>query len=98
MKCNTLKCKELIIRNKCNETTYPTIMNIEQKNKLTILGGTIQSNCKFSEHIKNKLSQANKCLYVIRGLRKEGYNQKEIDLLFKSLVLSKLTYGLSVYG
>ena len=40
---------------------------------------------------KAKLSGANKCLFVIRGLRKEGYRQKDVDLLFKSIVLSKLT-------
>ena len=33
-----------------------------------------------------KLSEANKCLFVLRGLSREGY------------VLSKLTYGLSIYG
>lgn len=52
----------------------------------------------FTQHIKIKLSEANKCLYVIRGLRKEGYSQDEIDLLFKAIVLPKLTYGLVVYG
>ena len=39
-----------------------------------------------------------KCLFVIKGLRKEGHGQKDVDLLFKSIVLSKLTYGLSIYG
>ena len=34
-------------------------------------------------------------MFVIRGLRKEGYGQKDADLLFKSIVL---TYGLSFYG
>ena len=48
--------------------------------------------------IKAKLGEANRCLYVIRGLRKEGYNQEDIDLFFKSVVLSKLTYALPVYG
>ena len=33
-----------------------------------------------------RLSEANKCLFAKRGLSKEGY------------VLSKLTYGLSIYG
>ena len=37
-------------------------------------------------------------MFVIRGLRKEGYGQKDVDLLFKSIVLSKLTQGLSIYG
>ena len=35
---------------------------------------------------------------VIRGLRKDGYGQRDVALLLKSLVLSKLTYGLSIYG
>ena len=39
-----------------------------------------------------------KCLFLIKGLRKEGHGQKDDDLLFKSIVLSKLTYGLSIYG
>ena len=34
-------------------------------------------------------------MFVIRGLRKEGYGQKGVDLLFKSIVL---TYALSFYG
>jgi len=34
----------------------------------------------------------------MRGLRKDGYGQKDVALLFKPLVLSKLTYGLSIYG
>ena len=35
---------------------------------------------------------------VIRGLRKGGYGHKDVALLLKSLVLSKLSYGLSIYG
>ena len=49
-------------------------------------------------HIKAKLGEANRFLYVIRGLRKEGYNHEDINLFFKSVVLSKLTYALTVYG
>ena len=41
--------------------------------------------------------KANKCLYILRTLRKEQYNQTEIDHLFRSLVLPNITYGLSIY-
>jgi hypothetical protein len=44
------------------------------------------------------LVKANKCLYVIRTLRAEGYSQCEIDYLFKTIVISTITFGLSVYG
>ena len=40
-------------------------------------------------------AEAKKCLFVIRGLRKEDYGQKDVDLLLKSIVL---TYGLPFYG
>ena len=42
--------------------------------------------------------KANKCLYILRTLRKEQYNQTEIDHLFRSLVLPNIIYGLSIYG
>ena len=75
---------------------YPEMFNIKQDDRVTKPGVTFQSNCKFSQHVKAKLCEANKCLCVIRGLRKEVYGQKDVDLLFNSTVLSKLTYGLSI--
>ena len=58
----------------------------------------MQGNGWFTEHIKRKLLEANKCLYVLRRLRKEEYNQVEIDHLFQSLVLPKISYVLLVYA
>ena len=67
---------------------------------MCLLGVTLQSDCKFSSHVKVKLAKANKGVHILRTLRKEQYDQNEIDLLFKTIVLSNLTYmyGLSVYG
>ena len=42
--------------------------------------------------------KANKCLFILRSLRKGGYSQAELDYLFQSLVIPNLTHGLSVYG
>ena len=71
---------------------------IPQCNELPILGITFQDILKFTSHVRGKLVKANKCLYVIRTLRAEGYSQCEIDYLFKTLVISTITFGLSVYG
>ena len=75
-----------------------TVQNIPQHLELCILGVTFQENCRFSIHVKNKLATANKCLYILRTLRKEGYCQAELDKLFSTLVLPKLMYRISVYG
>ena len=63
-----------------------------------LIGLTFQPNCKFSDHVRLKLTKANKCLHILRTLQKELFSQKEIDHLFKTLVLPILTYGLAVYG
>ena len=52
-----------------------------------------------SHHLTRYLHRphAHKCLYVIRCLSKEGYQQPDVDYVFRSIVLPKLTYGLPVY-
>ena len=85
MHCNTSKCKELIMRKRGNSTVYPMSHNIKQYNNISLLGVTIQGNCKFGLHVKAKLHEANKCLFVIRSLRKDGYTQDELDHLFNSI-------------
>ena len=108
MLCNPSKCKEMIFRKKessgtrhqyapINNIPHP-INNIPQCDSLVLLGLPFQPNCKFSEHVRLKLTKANKCLHILRTLRKELFGQKEIDHLFKTLVLPILTYGLAVYG
>ena len=86
MACNPKKCNELIL---CKMVAH----DIDP-----VLGVTLQSNHRFNEHIKVKLQEASKCLYGIKCLRKEGYQQPDVDYAFRSTVLAKLTYGLPVYA
>ena len=57
-----------------------------------------KNDCKFSFHVNGKLREANKCLYILRSVRKDGYTQVEIDYLFKAIVPPKITYAVPVYG
>lgn len=95
---NDNKSKEVLFVKKgvINPTT--AIQPIEQRPTLKILGVTFEATSRFRAHVKEKLIKANKCLFIIRNLRNDGYSQNEIDLLFKSLVLSQLTYALPVYA
>ena len=98
MVCNPCKCKELVVRKKNHNVLYSPINNIPQCNSFVLLGVTLQSDGKFNEHVRTKLVKANKCLHVLRTLRKEHYSQAEIDHLFISIVLPNFSYALSVYG
>ena len=44
--------------------------------------------------LRLSLQEANECLYVIRCLRQEGYQQPDVDYAFGSTALPKLTHGL----
>ena len=68
MSCNTSKCKELYMAKKGVKLNCPPLCGIEQSNSLTLLGVTLQNDCKFSSHVKGKLREANKCLYILRSL------------------------------
>ena len=98
MSCNPSKCKELTIKKRGNRDLYSPIGMIPSCKEVEILGVTFQCDSKFSVHVKNKLIKANKSLHILRTLRKEGYNQSEIDLLFNTIVLPNINYALSVYA
>ena len=98
MSCNTTKYKELCMAKKGVTPNFPPLCGIEQSDSLTLLGVTLQNDCKFSSHVKGKLREANNCLYILRSLRKDGYTQVEIDHFFKAIVLTKIKDALPVYG
>ena len=74
------------------------ILNIPQCSGLTVLGLNFQQDCRFVRHVKDNLAKANKCLYVVRSLRKEECSQLEVDYLFKTIVLPNVTNALVVLG
>ena len=99
MSCNLAKCKELAICKKnVLSPNFKPVNGITQLSTLKILGVTFQNNGRFLEHIRLKLAEANKCLYIIRCLRQDGYTQTELDYFFKSIVLSKILYGIVIYA
>ena len=77
MTCNPTKCKEIIFRKKGFSQDIAPVSNILQCVELSILGVTFQQNCKYSSHVRVKVIKANKSLFVLGSLRKEGMSQEE---------------------
>ena len=68
MPCNIAKCRELVAQKK-NKADTVSVNGLKQVDKLKILGVTFQENNRFNEHVKTKLMEANRCLFVLRTLR-----------------------------
>ena len=74
------------------------ISNIPQCSSLTVLGLNFQQDCRYDKHGIDKLAEADKCLNVIRFLRKEGRSQVDVNYFSKTMVLPSITYSLVVCG
>ena len=85
-------------RNGVVTNVFTPVFGIPQTCQLSVLGLILQDNCRFDCHVHVKLIKANKCLFILRSLRKEGYSQAELDHFFSSILLPSFTYGLPVYG
>ena len=97
MTSNRTKCKEIIFRKKGFSQDIAPVSNITQCAELSILGVTFQQNCKYSSHVRAKVIKANKSLFVLGSLRKEGMSQEEVNYLFNAIVLPNFSFALSVY-
>ena len=71
----------------------PPLDDIVRVSTLKCLGVTLQSNFSFSEHISQVISSCATNLFAIRTLRSKGLNSYLTVTVFKSIVLSKLTYA-----
>ena len=83
MSSSPSKCKELTIEKTDKRDFSSPIGMIPSCKEVEVLGVTFQCDSKFLLHVKHKLIKANQSLKNLRTLRKEGYNQSKIDLLFK---------------
>ena len=83
MSCNPSKCRELTIKKRDNCDLFSPTGMISSCKEVDILWVTLQCDSKFSVRVKKKLIKAKKSLYILRTMRKEGYNLSEIDLLLK---------------
>ena len=79
----------------CN-CTYNTIS--PPIKSVTILGITFQENCLFSQHCKALIAKLKSTLYIIRDLKIHCIQPYITDKMFQALIISRIRYGLSVYG
>ena len=61
--------------------------------KAKVLGVLIQHDLKWNAQIDDMLSKANKRLFMLRSLKKFGFDQDELTVVYKSYLRPVLEYG-----
>lgn len=80
----------------CSCNTMDT--QLKHSSEATILGIIFQSDCRFSKHIKRIIAISKSTLYTIKDMKLHGFSIQELDLVFEALILSRIRYGICVYG
>ena len=75
-----------------NVDTFETVTDMK------ILGVIFQSNCTFQKHCRRLVCDLRRLLYILIDLKLNGVPLDNIHLIFDSLIISRVRYGLSVYG
>ena len=63
-----------------------------------ILGITFQADCSFRKHCRRLVSELRRQLYIFKDLKLSNIPLRDIYTIFDSLIVSRIRYGLSIYG
>ena len=99
MTLNMSKTWEMVVRGRTKKLPPPQIDSIERKSWLNLLGTILQDDpCNWDMQVDNLLSKAASRMYILRFCRWYGYTKENLNILFESLILSLLYYGIEVWG
>ena len=97
MNLNPKKCKELVISSlRTRPDLGPLCVNecpLERVSSHKVLGVTISDTLRWNEHVREIVSKASKCLYILRVLKRSGIPPEDLINIFYALVRSVLEYA-----
>ena len=80
-------------------TLSTTTMWQKRKSWLKILGITLKDNpCNWDIQMHELISKARSRMYIMRVCKHYGLSKKQLDLLFNSLIMPIIIYGIELWG
>lgn len=97
LEMNPKKTFEMIIHKKNRSVNIQTTNGITPTNTIKYLGINITKNFSMNLHCKEVIASSNKILFLLNRLKNIGMKSDSLTLLFESLLLSKMTYGIEFW-
>ena len=85
-----------------NETTtlpwtLTLTLNLTHSQPLKMLGVTITNHMSASEHVSDDISRCAQSIHAVRTLRSNGMNDDILQVIYKTVNLSKISYASSAW-
>ena len=71
----------------------PPCLNIEQVDRITVLGVVVNNRMTAGDHVAELLRSCTKLMYDLRVLRSHGLPQQSLKDVFRATVESKIQYA-----
>ena len=99
MSLNTEKTYEIIVRRNIPTLLPDPFPFIKRRTWLKILGITLQDlPSKWDLHFDEMLKKASARMYIMRVCKYYGFPIKQLDMLFNTLIMPIITYGIELWG
>jgi len=99
---NVAKTKEIILRRprpfNSDVLLPPPLDGVEQVYVAKLLGIIYQNNFKMNEHVNYILTQCSQRMYLLKLLRSQGLNTKQLGIIAHSLIISRIRYALPAWS
>ena len=92
LKLNPTKTSEIVFKRPRSPNPPPN-PGINRVSSLLILGVLVDDKLQFVEHVRSTITACSRSLFALRTLRSHGLSTQLLQLVFRSSVLSKLTYA-----
>ena len=96
LKLNPSKTAEIIFTNKRVKEPQPN-SNITRVTSMKILGVLVDSKLTFKDHINAVITSCSQSFFALRTLKQHGLSERCLQTVFKSTVISKLSYAASSF-
>lgn len=97
LQLNTAKSKEVVVKFKKNADASK-LSGVTREGTVTILGIKFDEQLSFQPHVNEVVKRCNSLLYMLQKLKHLNYTRTEIQMLYDSLVVSRMRYGLPVWA
>ena len=97
---NPSKYAEIVFRDNRRKTKVqppPALPGIKQVTTIKILGITFTNSLSAAEHVHNVIRSSAQTLYALKVLRAHGMSDSALQLVYRAVVISKLTYASSAW-
>ena len=97
---NLLKTKKIVFHRPDPRLYIPPapLSDVERVDSVKLLGVYFSETLRFDEHLKYVLTICGQRLYLLKTLRGQGLSRANVNIVFQSLVISRLAYALPAWG